>query len=138
MATMKLGFSHRRDNILALTFFLRRGVPLPPIRTWACSFLSFSGFMLRLPCRASRAARSDEARKSCLMEKSPTRSLARAQSVSCARRPATKHVFLRRETRENGSCTLPRSTYYVRVDFRRRALPAARETPTTKAHKTHR
>lgn len=30
----------------ALTFFLRRGVPLPPIRTWAWSFFSFSGFML--------------------------------------------------------------------------------------------
>lgn len=28
------------------TFFLRRGVPLPPIRTWAWSFFNFSGFIL--------------------------------------------------------------------------------------------
>ena len=28
------------------TFFLRLGVPLPPIRTWAWSFFNFSGFIL--------------------------------------------------------------------------------------------
>lgn len=33
-------------GVLCTTFFLRRGVPLPPMRTCSCSFFNFSVFML--------------------------------------------------------------------------------------------
>lgn len=93
---MKFGF-------VALTFFLRRGVPLPPIRTWACSFLSFSGFILNFPV-VRRGTRSDEARRGLLEEKSPTRFLARAERVVCAATGDEARVpRVRRKAQENGS-----------------------------------
>lgn len=111
-----------------LTFFLRRGVPLPPIRTWACSFLSFSGFMLQLSCRASRNEKR-RAADGLLEEKSPNRFLERAERVVCAATGDEARVpRIRREAQENGSVRFLARPTTSELTSGVAALPAAKNS----------